>query len=165
MGELHRTIIHLLCVVCTYHNNAVEFSGTVAMAISPSSGASAWQSIMYVMWTSIMRQSKNGMHLTTLINMCLNFLTISVTFLPTQVAVPVQLPKREHNFCWWVLLYAKTNLTKQPSIFQTGVFCTYIALFHSFPVSGHMLHERALSKVMYHAAHCLSAIFTIFCIY
>ena len=88
-GDLHRTIIYVLCVVCIYHNNAVEFSGTVAMAISPSSGASLWQSIMYVMWTSIMRQSKNGMHLTTLINMCLNFLTISVTFLPTQVAVPV----------------------------------------------------------------------------
>ena len=31
----------------------------------------------------------------------------------------------------------------------------YIALFCSFPVSGHMLHERALSKVMYHTAHCL----------
>ena len=89
-GDLHRTIIYVLCVVCTYHNNAVEFSGTVAMAISPSSGASAWQSIMHVMWTSIMRQSKNGMHLTTLINTCLNFLTISVIFLlPTQIAVPV----------------------------------------------------------------------------
>ena len=90
VGDLHRTIIYVLCVVCTYHNNAVEFSGTVAMAISPSSGASAWQSIMYVMWTSIMRQSKDGMHLTTLINMCLNFLTISVIFLlPTQIAVLV----------------------------------------------------------------------------
>ena len=38
----------------------------------------------------------------------------------------------------------------------------YIALFSSFPVSGHMLHERALSKVMYHTAHCLSAISAIF---
>ena len=38
----------------------------------------------------------------------------------------------------------------------------YIVLFRSFPVSGHMLHERALSKVTYHAAHCLSAIFMIF---
>ena len=38
----------------------------------------------------------------------------------------------------------------------------YIVLFRSFPVSGHMLHERALSKVMYHAAHCLSAIYMIF---
>ena len=37
-----------------------------------------------------------------------------------------------------------------------------IALFCSFPVSGHMLHEMALSKVMYHTAHCLSAIFIIF---
>ena len=42
VGDLHRTIIYVLCVVCTYHNNAVEFSGTVAMAISPFSGASAW---------------------------------------------------------------------------------------------------------------------------
>ena len=38
----------------------------------------------------------------------------------------------------------------------------YIALFRSFPVSGDMLHERALSKVTYHTAHCLSAISTIF---
>ena len=97
-GDLHRTIIYVLCVVCIYHNSAVEFSGTVAMAISPSSGASAWQSIMYVMWTSIMRQSKNSMHLTTLICMSLNFLTISVILLPTQIAVPVYLPKREHDF-------------------------------------------------------------------
>ena len=42
VDDLHRTIIHLLCVVCTYHNNAVEFSGTAAMAIFPFSGASAW---------------------------------------------------------------------------------------------------------------------------
>ena len=38
----------------------------------------------------------------------------------------------------------------------------YIVLFCSFPVLGHMLHERALSKVTYHAAHCLSAIYMIF---
>ena len=38
----------------------------------------------------------------------------------------------------------------------------YIALFCSFPVSGHMLHERELRKVMYHTAHCLSAICMIF---
>ena len=38
----------------------------------------------------------------------------------------------------------------------------YIALFCSFPVSGHMLHERASSKVTYHTARCLSAIFMIF---
>ena len=35
-------------------------------------------------------------------------------------------------------------------------------LFRSFPVSGHMLRERALSKVMYHTAHCLCAIVMIF---
>ena len=38
----------------------------------------------------------------------------------------------------------------------------YIALSCTFPVSGHMCSERALSKVMYHTAHCLSAIFMIF---
>ena len=38
VDDLHRTIIHLLCVVCTYHNNAVEFSGTVAIPISPFGG-------------------------------------------------------------------------------------------------------------------------------
>ena len=38
----------------------------------------------------------------------------------------------------------------------------YIVLFRSFPVSGHMLSERALSKVMYHTAHCLSVICMIF---
>ena len=38
----------------------------------------------------------------------------------------------------------------------------YIVLFRSFPVSGHMLSEKALRKVMYHTAHCLSAIFMIF---
>ena len=38
----------------------------------------------------------------------------------------------------------------------------YIALSCSFPVSGHMCSKRALSKVMYHTAHCLSAIFMIF---
>ena len=56
------------------------------------------------------------------------------------------------------------KLTSQNShqSFQTGVFCMYIALFRSFPVSGHMLHEGALSKVTYHTAHCLSAIFMIF---
>ena len=37
----------------------------------------------------------------------------------------------------------------------------YIVLFCSFPVSGHMRSESALSKVMYHTAHCLSAIFMI----
>ena len=42
VGDLQTTIIYVLCVVCMYHNNAVEFSGTVAMAISPFSGASAW---------------------------------------------------------------------------------------------------------------------------
>ena len=88
-GDLHRTIIYVLCVVCIYHNNAVEFSGTVAMAFSPFSGASTWWSIIYVMWTSIMRQSKDSMHLTALIYMSLNFLTVSVIFLPTQIAVPV----------------------------------------------------------------------------
>ena len=41
VDDLHRTIIYVLCVVCIYHNNAVEFSGTVAMAISPISAASA----------------------------------------------------------------------------------------------------------------------------
>ena len=40
--DLHRTIIYVLCVVCTYHNNAAEFSGTVAIAISPFSRTSAW---------------------------------------------------------------------------------------------------------------------------
>ena len=56
------------------------------------------------------------------------------------------------------------KLTSQNShhSFKTGVFCMYIALFCSFPVSGHMLHERALSKVTYHTAHCLSAIVMIF---
>ena len=38
----------------------------------------------------------------------------------------------------------------------------YIALLLSFPVSGHMFSERALSKVMYHTAQCLSAVFMIF---
>ena len=38
----------------------------------------------------------------------------------------------------------------------------YIALSCSFPVSGHMHSERALCKVIYHTAHCLSAIFMIF---
>ena len=44
-----------------------------------------------------MRPSKNGMHLTILIYMSLNFLTTSVIFLPTQIAVPVYLPKIEHD--------------------------------------------------------------------
>ena len=42
VDDLHRTIIYVLCVVCIYHNNAVDFSGTVAIAICPFSGASAW---------------------------------------------------------------------------------------------------------------------------
>ena len=37
-----------------------------------------------------------------------------------------------------------------------------IAFSRSFPVSGHMHSERALSKVMYHTAHCLCAISAIF---
>ena len=34
----------------------------------------------------------------------------------------------------------------------------YVVLVCSFPVSGHILSERALSKVMYHTAHRLSVI-------
>ena len=109
-----------------------------------------------------MGQSHYGMHLTTLIYICLNVLTISVFFLPTQIAVPVQLPKREHNFCWWVLLYAKTNLTKQPSILPDWSLLYVYCAFSLFSSLSHMLHKRALSKVMYHTAHCLSAIFMIF---
>ena len=42
VAELDRNNICMFNVVYTYHNHAVEPSNTVAIAISPFNGASAW---------------------------------------------------------------------------------------------------------------------------
>ena len=84
VAELDRNNVCRLNVVYTYHNHAVEPSKTVAIAISPFNGASAWQYAISVVQTQAMRQCHNGMHLITLNYTCVNFPSISLILLLTQ---------------------------------------------------------------------------------
>ena len=88
VAELDRNNICMFNVVYTYHNHAVEPSNTVAIAISPFNGASAWQCVISVVQTQRMRQSQYGMHLTTLIYTFVNFLGISLILFPHTTAIP-----------------------------------------------------------------------------